>query len=66
MSESEPYTRDEMTDDVLSWADAADEQKLAAFDELMALVTSDAYHQKDRDLAKRLRRMRATRDGSAS
>jgi hypothetical protein len=66
MSDLEPYTRDEMTDDVIDWQASTDEQKLAIFDELIAVVTADAYHQRDNDLIQRLRRMRATRDGSKS
>lgn len=66
MSTPEPYTRDEMTDDVIDWQAATDAQKLAVFDELIAVVTADAYHLKDADLVGRLRRMRAKRDGATS
>jgi hypothetical protein len=61
MSTPEPYTREEMTDDVLGWQAATDEQKLSVFDQLIGIVTSDAFTHKDADLIDRLRKMRAKR-----
>lgn len=61
---AEPYTSAEMTDDLNDWQVATPEQKLAAFDELMACMTADAYSRQDADLIQRLRRMRAGRDAS--
>jgi hypothetical protein len=58
----DPYTSDEMVDDLNEWSMATPEQRSEAFSTLIAAVTADAYRQQDADLIARLRRIRAKRD----
>lgn len=64
MSTFEPYTPAEMTDDVITWSAASDEQKAAAFFDLLAGATAVALHGQNKTMIETLREIRAERDGT--
>lgn len=64
MSTPEPYTRDEMTNDVIGWRVAPITKQAAAFIKLIDAATATALTDQNTVLIDAIREIRAQRDAS--